>query len=391
VQKYSRKKRAVFTAIAVLLLLTVTAGGVAGVYLYSILPKTRSFYRHLKHRERGLRGHIYLPDPALGFVPMPEANGAEILPAGLEVPIRCDENGLRVPESYRSERPGRPLLLSLGCSFTFGAAVPEEDTFTEQAGEILGWNTANGGVCSYGLTQMLLRGRELIPRLKPDVVLVQWSPWLLERAKRMLGPLDFLSVAPIPYFYNTPEGLKIHKPVFLGAVFYLPLEDYRGGKPQKREFISFLLRGALPLYLHDDWNMLLLKLKKRLGIVPEPGGDDEEIQRAVYGEISRLARANGGKAYILNLPWGEEPQPCPDGIARLGIPVIDVQPKLLEKLPSRCRSRREAFAQLFSIYRGNPPRCIDKHPNSRAHRLMAEEIARVLSEDFAAESKPENP
>lgn len=381
-QKYSRKKRAVFTAIAVLLLLTVTVGGAGGVYLYSILPKTRSFYRHLKHRERGLRGHVYLPDPVLGFVPMPKAHGAEVLPDGLEVPIRCDENGLRVPESYRRARPGRPLLLSLGCSFTFGAAVPEEDTFTEQAGEILGWNTANGGVCSYGLTQILLRGREMIPRLKPDVVLVQWSPWLLERAKRMLGPLDFLSVAPIPYFYAAPEGLKIHKPVFLGAIFHLPLEDYRGGKPRKREFISFLLRGALPLYLHDDWNMLLLKLKKRLGIVPEPGGADQEIERAVYGEIARLARANGGKAYVLNLPWGEEPQPCPDGIARLGIPVIDVQPTLLEKLPARCRSRREAFAQLFSIYRGNPPRCIDKHPNSRAHRLMAEEIARVLKADF---------
>ncbi|HOO77103.1 MAG TPA: hypothetical protein PLI51_11965 [bacterium] len=378
--EYSPRKRWIFAFTASVLILVVTVGGAGGVYFYSVYRRAYPLYQYLKNGVRGWRGRVHAPDQALGFAPLPSSSGLQTFSEGPPIPTLCDENGCRIPAAAsRSAAATHPLLMALGCSFTYGDAVAEEDTYIWKAGEMLGWDTVNAGVCSYGLTQMLLRARTLIPRLKPEVVIVQWSPWLVERAKRALGPIGFLGAAPIPYFYETPGGLRVHGPVFQSILFDLPFEEFRETAAGTADFISFFFRAGLPLYFHDDLNMFLFNLKKRLGLVPEPGGDDWEIERAVFGEIAELARANGGQAYILNLPWGEEPQPPPDRFAELGIPIIDAQPRLLEKIPPLPpRGRRAAFGKLYTIYRGEPPHCVDKHPNPEAHRLIAEEIVRVL-------------
>ena len=41
----------------------------------------------------------------------------------------------------------------------------------------LGGTVLNAGKCAYGLSQMLILARRLIPRYRPDYVLVQFSPW----------------------------------------------------------------------------------------------------------------------------------------------------------------------------------------------------------------------
>ncbi len=47
-------------------------------------------------------------------------------------------------------------MLTLGCSFTYGAANHAEDTFSYLVGNYFGGSTKNAGVSSYGLSQMVI-------------------------------------------------------------------------------------------------------------------------------------------------------------------------------------------------------------------------------------------
>jgi hypothetical protein len=77
-------------------------------------------------------------------------------------------------------------VLALGCSFTYGAATNAENTYPYLVGQRLAGTTRNAGVSSYGLSQMMILAKRLVPAYKPDYLLVQYSPWLVDRSKRRL-------------------------------------------------------------------------------------------------------------------------------------------------------------------------------------------------------------
>lgn len=363
------------------LLVAMTAVAIAGsFYLYSVYRRSRPVYLSLKNGSRGWRGKVHAASAVYGFSPVPGSTGAHTFPEGPDLPMRYDEDGCRIPVNYTGREPGRPLLLTLGCSFTYGDAVPAEDTFTWQAGEILGWNTINAGVCSYGLVEMLFRARELIPRYKPDVVIIQWSKWLCRRAQFPFAPI-YYGLLPTPYFFSGQEGLDIHPPVFLPILFDLPFDEYRNRNKSTWDFISFFFRVTLPLYIHDDLHFHLYNLKKFFGVIPEPEGDSVRIVHAVYNEIGRLTRENNGRAYVLYLPWKHNFKPLWPVFKELDLPVIDSQLLLLEELPEG--DRKQTFKLQYWHWRGEPAYWVDQHPNEKAHRLIAEAIAARIKIDTA--------
>jgi len=363
--------------ILVALMLLLTGGIATGAYLWSVGTRGRRIYDYLKSGQRGWLGQVHAAHPRLGFAPIPGSSGFHVFPVGPPIPMRYDELGCRVPMDQVAAAGTGPRILSLGGSFTYGDACAAEDTFTWQAGRLLNGEGINGGVCSWGLAEMLLRGRELIPLLKPDYVVIQWSHWLLSRAKRPFGPLEY-GLLPTPYFYDTPDGPALHPPVFQTIVFDLPFDEFRTSPRSRKDFVRFILRAALPLFVHDDWNLLLFRVKSWLGILPEPSGDGSGIIRTVYGELGNLAREAGGEGLVLNLPWTPKPHNPPEGFAALGLKTINAQNPLLDALPAH--RRKVNFRRMFTHYRGNPPHQVDKHPNPRAHLLIAEEIARNLAE-----------
>ncbi len=123
--------------------------------------------------------------------------------------LKLGANGTRKPD----------YILSLRFSFTSGFGVPAKSTFCHLMADELGMVPLNAGRCSYGLAEMLILVRRLIPEFKPKIVLVQYSPWLVERSQQRYGP-TFYGLLPHPYFVEeSVAGLKIHGPDFMTAIF----------------------------------------------------------------------------------------------------------------------------------------------------------------------------
>src|SRR5919106_17038 len=126
---------------------------------------------------------LFIPDTRLRYVSDPEALyrlapnhvGTSVLASGaLAPPARINTLGFRGGEPAA----GRPSIVILGDSFTFGSGVADDETFAARLDQWYGGRVSvmNGGHPGYGVFQMAatLRrvGEELRPRL---VVVVVWQ------------------------------------------------------------------------------------------------------------------------------------------------------------------------------------------------------------------------
>src|SRR5438477_520125 len=137
-------------------------------YGVSLVSRTRGLYSEVKSGWRGWTGHVHGSDPELGLKLVPNGRGAETFAIGPDVPSRVDARGFRVPlDAPESPQKKRPIVLALGCSFTFGAACVAEDSFAWRVAQRLDGTCLNSGVCGAGAAQMLVLARRLIPEYKP--------------------------------------------------------------------------------------------------------------------------------------------------------------------------------------------------------------------------------
>lgn len=361
---------------------------------YVVFVRALPLYNYLKDgdengkRWRGLG--IHQADSELGFKPIPGAQGVQLLPPGREIrgreiPVCFDQNGFRVPVSEWNDPPTagdqRPIVLTLGCSCTFGAATLAEETYPYLVGKLLGGTTKNAGVSGAGLSQMLLLARKLVPTIKPDYLIVQYSPWLAERARDPFAPTMFGRI-PHPYFYGEAEP-ALHPPVFRVKVLDLPWDRYQTTPKSVADFISFLWNAALPLAIHDGTNMLVFYIKRLIGAVPAPTKDSGKVEKLVYHEIAEVGKANGVKLILVVLGVGADPVKVPADIGSDYL-IVDANTTLIMRLPS---PDREHWIKQYAHWGGDPPRAVDFHPNPEAHRIIAEEI---VSKIKAVTASPQN-
>lgn len=275
----------------------------------------------------------------------------------------------------RGGPPDRPVLLALGCSFTFGSSVLAEETFAWRVAGELDAICHNAGICGGGAAQMLQRARELLPRERPAWVLVQYSPWLLERGRLPFAP-TYIGRVPTPYFARTGGGVELLPPAWPTLVFDLPFDRFRSTERGPLDFLSFFRSVGLPLCFHDDLGRARTALARITGPDQDPA-TDAEVEAAVYPEIARLCREHGARMVIVWL----DARPL-DGIPEeslvlrsLDAPVARCGERLAAELPERTR---RAWNQAYTLVRGDPPRSIDPHPNAHAHALIADEILRTI-------------
>ncbi len=348
-------------------------------YLVGVGVRTARLYERVRS-DVFMSGGLYEADDRLGFSAVPNAAGTLFFPSPPHVPVRYDEHGFRVPvEEKRESSREDGLLLSLGCSFTEGFACRAENTYPVLLGERLGYRVANAALGAYGMSQMLLQARQWIPRLEPDLVVVQYSPWLVPRSLNEYAPND-VGKRPQPYFYCTEQGdIRMHGPVFDTVAFRYPVARYRDLPDDWLHKIRFFFAIGLPFHVENDVNVILFRAKQVVGLVPVPCRDSrEEILRTAYEEIRDLCVEHGARMVIAILahPW-DTPRRADVGILETmeGAVVVDSWEAIQERLPDR---EPETYSRAYAHYRGDPPVLVDGHPNARAHERIAESLERGI-------------
>lgn len=352
-------------------------------YLTWIALRTVRMYRAAKTGP-GMSSNLYGYDPILGHALVPGARGAQFLSVGPDVPIRVDDRGFRAPVDDRPESH-RPLVLSLGCSFTFGVACRAEDAYPYLVGQMLGGSSINAGVPSYGLQQMLIRARDLVPRYRPDYVIVQLSPWLVQRAQTPFAPTYSGKLA-CPFFTSKNGRVEISPPPFRTLMFDLPASAYRKTRSGLTDFLSFGAKVGVPLFLHDDLCMGEYWVRRAVGRVPSPAADGLQVVDTVFDEISEICRRN--QAELLTLVLTVEPLYGPAVLpSRRDLTLVKVDDAIFEGAPDQSR---ESYLKFCGQWRGNPPVLVDPHPNERTHRIMAGCIVRAIRSARPASSAGAN-
>ncbi len=359
-----------------LIMFLVPVISIFSVYLAYTTYRTKSVYNYVKSNQRGWSGQVHRADKELGFVPIPNSSGSETMPIGPDILMRYDKDGFRVPiEVGKDTKKNHPVVLTLGCSFTYGAATYAKVTFPYLVGKYLGGYTKNAGGCSYGLSQMVILAKRLIPRHQPDYVIVQYSTWLAHRAVSAFAPSHFGKL-PNPY-YVKEDNLVIKPPVFQTKVCDLPIGEYRKSHEGVVDFLSFLWNVGLPLFLHDDFNMSVYAFTGVLGLHEQPTTNHRAVIQHAYGEIHSVAEQNGATVIIVVLGRDNHPVPVQKDLLPNDAIVVDAHSALLKRLPT---IDKQSYKRQYMHWRGNPPRLVDSHPNEKAHRIIAEEIVSQIAE-----------
>ncbi len=357
-----------------LTILFIVIAATSTIYVAYTLKRSNTIYSYVKANKRGWKGNVNQADKKLGYVPIPNTQGAHVIPIGPDVPMRYDKDGFRIPlgNNNRALNPQYHILM-LGCSFTYGDATLAEDTYPYLVGQYLQSKTLNAGVCGYGIAQIMLRAKELVPIHKPDYLLVQYSPWLVNRARKPFSPTYF-GIFPIPYFYGEHE-LAIHPPVFLTKVFSLPIDRYRDVPESMLNMLSFFWNVGLPLFIHDDFNMFLYTAKKYLGTIPGGTTVNDKVVEYAYKEISNVAKENGSKLLIVVLGSKPEPVQIKEELFPEDALIVNAHDALLKPLSS---FDKETYKKEYAHWRGTPPVLVDTHPNKIAHKIIAKEIVKMI-------------
>ncbi|MDZ4775104.1 MAG: hypothetical protein SGI72_18455 [Planctomycetota bacterium] len=363
----TRRKKIVVACATLLVCALIT-------WFATFVSRSRALYEASKEGARGWRGAVYRADSEMGLAPIAGAHADEVLPPLPDVPSHIDSRGFRVPVDQSDDAPiVRPTVLALGCSVTYGSCVLAEETFAWKVAQGLGAACLNAGLCSGGAAHELILARRLIPQYEPDYVLVQYSPWLIERSSTPYAP-SFTGAIPVPFFVAAASGAELHEPLFETLVFDVPTREYRSTARTFGDFLSFTLRVGVPLLAHDDTCIAWADLKQKLGR-SSPIAAPDRIDEFVYGEIAALCREHGARLVVVALEEGSVPWTAPLAITSLGVPIAYGTNRLRAELPE---VNRTTYNRAFLHTAGDPPVLVDRHPNAHAHALIADEILTVM-------------
>lgn len=337
-------------------------------------------YGHIKCNDSKTSNKLYIDDPELGFGNIQESRS----PGFARKPhasMRFEEYGSWIPVGPKASSPARPLILVFGCSYTYGIYCSAEETYPYLLGKYLNGTSLNAGLNASGLSHMLLLARRLIPKYKPDYVIFQYSPWLTRRAT-MPFVNSGIGKIPTPYFTDNADGsVFLHDPVYKTKFFRIP-QKYRESPSCITDYLSFIVKVGLPLYIHEHFNVLFYRIKRITGIIPPPTDQHTKIVKLVYNEIDKLSKNNGAKLFVVliggfnTLKSQQFPAEELLIINKIkNITVIDTTKPLFEKLPDKSY---ETYAKKYFHWSGNPPVMVDYHFNYKAHDIIAKEIMKTI-------------
>jgi hypothetical protein len=310
-------------------------------------------------------------DPLLGWRMNPGV--AYPTPEERKLPIKIPEfhtmdYGVR-RNSVANDHPQQGGVLVSGASFTIGSEVNDEDAWPAQLETLIGQPVVNGAVGGFGADQIVLRAEEMLPVIKPKVVIVD----LVQDNIATAG----YSYAGYPKPYFTVENGRL-------ALQNVPVPQHQPRKdifaPLKNVLsYSLMIDRIMATYFPDAWYssrtqnctranndevnvscLLLQRLKKetdeagiRLLITMQYGG----------GTITNTSAADGNVMLL------------DDCIGRMGIQHLDEFTTLKEL----SRKSPEEFRSLYVINNG-----ILGHKSRAGNLKVAKSVAEALAASVPA-------
>lgn len=266
------------------------------------------------------------------------------------VTVRTNRLGLRddpvVPD------PGRPRVISLGESSTFGDGVPAEATYTERLGARLGVDAVNAGVPGYSLWQSATWFEEEGRHLAPDVVLVYHQHNDLLAA----GVVD-----PKNYLYRVPDTDR---------ALYEARLPWKGVLALAYRSRAYLWVRGLLLRAPTD----LPPVTSTPGVRPPRVRVPDDDRRLALGWLARRCAPPDCRLVVLQPTYGLPMPPdtlLADEARRLGLGWVD--------LPA---ARRASGLPDDRFY-------LDLvHPTVEGHRVIADAVAPTLVPLLPYSAKP---
>lgn len=352
------KKKIVFALIPLSLLVVLIYAGYAGY-------RSKLYYNDIKGAPQWDRRMVTL-DRDLGYAVIPNSRGNMVIDGGRYPVLSChDADGFRVAlDHYEKSDDKRPLLLALGDSFTYGFGLEVEQSFTQLVADQLNGTAKNAGGNGYGLAQMLILARRHIPALKPDYVLVQYSPWVTARSVYPFAPTTF-STVPVPYFSVENLEFQMAPPLFGALETKLPISEYVVRGKSLGDFMSFFFRIGLPMRVYTDFNLQVYGAKRRLGLTPEPATSRFQVEMQVYNEIAELCRQNGSEMLVVAIPNWQGTTGITLDVVPAGVIVVLADRAMYKSLPD---TSSQTFLANYAIHWGDH---MNAHHNAAANRIIA--------------------
>mgnify|MGYP000944518246 FL=1 len=352
------------------------------LYVFNVLYISHKVYQSLlSSNDVSFSPTEYAIDDTLGIKHVPLArtlyryNIRDNIPSR-PVPLAFDENGFRIPVSASAVHPGTKKigLLFLGDSFTFGAACYAEETFPFLVAKATGRSYVNAGVSNYGLAQMLILAEQLIPALRPEYVIVQYSPWLATRGISMFAPVNFF-LLPIPYFAEKNNTYVVEPPVYNS---HLKFRDVAKLKASYRgKFLQFFVREALPFSLEELWNYLKTEWLLISGQRLRPATHPRNVEKYAFNKIKTITEQNHATLVILNLGDLEYSKNSRHLFSDATVRFAEADDALDAFL--RTSASKDYCAEFCHwIIAGQQRILIDAHPNPRAHQIIAQSVIQAI-------------
>lgn len=374
------KKFKLFAFISYVCLLMLLAYSGAAAY------RGHTIYSHIKANGTMMTEGLMQVHPVLGYGPTPDVSGLMMLKLPPDIAFAFDGERCRVAELGMDREEKAPVMLFLGGSFTLGEACSATETYPALVAKHFNGIERNRGFSAYGLSQMVLIAREVIPRTTPEYVFAQYSSWLVDRPMSHFAP-TFGCKRPQPFFHRNLQGkASIHKPPYTGFQAQTPAARYRDTERGFGDMLSFVVNVSIPLYFNEDLRFLAYRTRSAMGLIPPAIDDHEAVLVAAYTELADICEKNGARLIvpILGTPKNK---PLKRDVALLremnGIKVVDCWMPLVNKLPDDAEA---TYMSRYAHYRGTPPRLVNKHPNNKAHAIIAASIIAEIESERGAQA-----
>ena len=132
---------------------------------------------------------------------------------------------------------------------------------------------------------------------------------------------------------------------------------------------------GLPLFIHDDFNILKYHTYRSIGIIPSPTNAHDGLIKYVYTHMNIVAEQFEAIFVVVILGLDATPVAVNTDLFPSNALVVNAHHALLKRLPI---ANNKHFMNKYAHWRGVPSRLVDVHPNEAAHTIIAQAIVSAI-------------